>query len=243
MRCYLVDGSGIKSLAVTERAPPSVLTDHDVLVSVKACSLNYRDLLIAKGKYQYNAAPTPCIALSDMSGVVEAVGSAVTDFKIGDRVLNSPFRHWPAGKMRSSWARTFVGGMGVDGVLAEQIVYPVDSLVKVPDHLNFTEASTFTIAGLTAWAAIVTHGKTQPGEWVLLEGTGGVSIFAAQLAHAMGARTVMTTSSPEKAAFVKKHFGVTATVDYRDPDWYKQVKEITQGVDVVVDVVGCRGVS
>lgn len=240
MKCYLVNGTGIANLALTERASPSP-GDHDVLIEVKSCSLNYRDLMIARGEYQYPPGKQPpIIALSDMAGVVLEVGSKVTDFKPGDRVLNSPFRYWPAGTLRQSWASTFIGGAGVDGVLAEQVVYPADSLVKIPSFLNFQEGSTFTIAGLTAWAAIMTHGKTRPGEWVLLHGTGGVSIFAAQLAHSIGAKTLMTTSSKEKADFVKGKFGVHATVNYRDNDWAKQVKEVTQGsgIDVVVDVVG-----
>jgi NADPH:quinone reductase-like Zn-dependent oxidoreductase len=241
MKCYLVDGKGIESLTLTERASPKILDDHNVLVEVKACSLNYRDLMIAKGQYQYTTGDQPpFIPLSDMAGVVLEVGNKVTDFKPGDRVLNSPFKHWPAGTLRQSWASTFIGGGGVDGVLAERIVYPSDSLVEIPSYLNFQEASTFTIAGLTAWAAIVTHGKTRPGEWVLLHGTGGVSVFAAQLAHAIGARTIMTTSSKEKADFVKANFGVHATVNYHDRDWPKQIKELTQnsGIDVAVDVVG-----
>lgn len=239
MKYYLVDGKGIDSLQLTEKATPTTLADNDVLIDAKAWSLNYRDLMVAKGKYGSQPLP-PFIPISDMAGVVQAVGKHVTEFKKGDRVLNAPFRNYPAGKMRSSWARTFIGGMGVDGVLAEQVVYPADSLVKIPSYLDFTEAATFTIAGLTAWAAIVTHGKTQPGEWVLLQGTGGVSIFAAQLAKAMGARTILATSSSEKAEFVKKHFGVSATVNYRDTNWTTQVKELTEGagVDVVVDVAG-----
>ncbi len=241
MKCYIVDGNGIDALKIVDRPEPKSLQDCEVKVAVKACSLNYRDLMVAKGLYQAKGAEfPPFIPLSDMAGVVLEVGSQVADFKPGDRVLNSPFRHWPAGSLKSSWARTFIGAMGVEGVLAQQIVYPAESLVKLPDHLDFAEGSTFTIAGLTAWAAIVTHGKTRPGEWVLLQGSGGVSIFAAQLAQLMGARTIMTTSSDEKAAYVKKNFGVTATVNHRDADWAKQVKEITQGngVDVVVDVVG-----
>ncbi len=241
MKCYLIKGQGIDQITLTERPVPEITHDCDVLVDVKACSLNYRDLMVAKGLYQSpGSQPPPFIALSDMAGVVRAVGDKVTDFKPGDRVLNSPLRHWPAGTLRSAWIRTFVGAMGVDGVLAEQIVYPADALVKVPDHLSFTEASTFTVAGLTAWAAVVTHGKAKPGEWVLLHGTGGVSIFAAQIAHAMGARTLMTTSSDDKAAVVKERYGVTATVNYRDSEWPQKVKEITNGagVDVIVDVVG-----
>lgn len=240
MKCYLVDGNGLTSIKLTERASPS-LSDQDVLIEVKACSLNYRDLMIAKGEYQYAPGNHPAIIpLSDMAGVVLAVGSKVTDFKPGDRVLNSPFKRWPAGTLRQSWAKTFAGGSGVDGVLAEQIVYPADALVAIPSYLNFQEAATFPIAGLTAWAATITHGKTRPGEWVLLHGTGGVSIFAAQLARSIGAKTIMTTSSKEKAAFVKAKFGVYATVNYQDSDWAEQVKELTQGagIDVVVDVVG-----
>lgn len=246
MKCYLVNGQGIDHVTEGERPAPAIAHDHDVLVDVKACSLNYRDLMVAKGLYGGKGGEyPPFIALSDMAGIVRAVGSKVSDFQPGDTVLNAPFRHWPAGTLRASWARTFVGGNGVDGVLAEQIVYPVDALVKVPAHLTVAEASTFTVAGLTAWAAVVTHGRVRPGEWVLLQGTGGVSIFAAQIAHAMGARTVMTTSSDEKAALVKRDYGVTATVNYRDKEWTKKVKEITggAGVDVVVDVVGGETLS
>lgn len=241
MKHYLVDGKGIDSIKLSEKTSPTILGDFDVLVDAKAWSLNYRDLMVAKGQYQYkNQELPPFIPLSDMAGIVKALGSKVTDLKPGDRVLNSPFRHYPAGKLRSSWARTFIGGMGVDGVLAEQVVYPAEALVKIPEHLDYKEASTFPIAGLTAWSALVTHGKVQPGEWVLLQGTGGVSIFALQLAKAMGARTILTTSSKEKGDFVKKTFGATATVNYRDANWADQVKEITGGigVDVAVDVAG-----
>lgn len=241
MKHYLVDGNGIDGIHLSEKPLSVNLNDYDVLVDAQAWSLNYRDLMVAKGQYQYKGQNNaPFIPVSDMAGIVRGVGKNVTELKPGDRVLNAPFRHYPAGKLQSSWIRTFVGGMGVDGVLAEQVIYPADSLVKIPEHLDFKEAATFTIAGLTAWSAIVTHGKTLPGEWVLLQGTGGVSIFAAQLAKSIGARTIMTTSSKEKADFVKKKFGVTATVNYNEPNWTDQVKEITQGagVDVIVDVAG-----
>ena len=241
MKHYLVNGKGIDAIQLSEKPSPTNLNDYDVLVDAKAWSLNYRDLMIAKGQYPYkNQDITPFIPISDMAGIVKDVGKSVIELKPGDRVLNSPFRHYPAGNLRLSWARTFIGGNGVDGVLAEQVIYPADSLVKIPEHLDFMQASTFTIAGLTAWAAVVTHGKTLPGEWVLLQGTGGVSIFAAQLAKAIGARIIIATSSKEKADFVKKMFGVTATVNYRDANWTDQVKDITEGtgVDVIVDVAG-----
>lgn len=240
MKHYLVDGSGIDKIQLSEKPSPANLNDYEVLVDAQAWSLNFRDLMVAKGQYHNIQNTAPFIPVSDMAGIVRVVDKNVIDLKPGDRVLNAPFRYYPAGNLRSSWIRTFIGGMGVDGVLAEQVIYPADSLVKIPEHLDFKEAATFTIAGLTAWSAIVTHGKTLAGEWVLLQGTGGVSIFAAQLAKAIGARTVMTTSSKEKAEFVKKKFGVTATVNYNDTNWAEQVKEITQGtgVDVIVDVAG-----
>ncbi len=241
MKHYLVNGQGIDAIELVERPSLNSPKDDEVLVAPQAWSLNYRDLMVAKGEYQYkNTQQVPFIPLSDMAGVVKATGKNVTELKAGDRVLNAPFKHYPAGRLCASWAKTFVGGGGVDGVLAEEIIYSAAALVKVPEHLNFQEASTFTIAGLTAWAAVVTHGKTRPGEWVLLLGTGGVSIFAAQLARSLGARTILMTSSQEKATFVKKTFGVTATVNYKDNNWIDQIKDLTagKGVDVVVDVVG-----
>lgn len=239
MKCYQIKSPGIENIKFTEQANPEIINCTDVAIDVKACALNYRDLMVAKGQYSAGSFE-PFIPLSDMAGVVRAVGSSVSEFKPGDRVINAPFRHWPAGRLRDSWAQTFVGGKGIDGVLTEKLIYPSDALVKIPPHLNDCEAATFTIAGLTAWASVVTHGKVKPGEWVLLHGTGGVSVFAAQLCHAMGARVIMTTSSPEKADLVKKNYGVFATVNYRDKDWSAQVKEVTGGigVDVVVDVVG-----
>jgi NADPH:quinone reductase-like Zn-dependent oxidoreductase len=238
MKCYLVQGVGIENLVQGER-PALALKEGEVLVDVKACSLNFRDLLVIRG--QYGSGPfDPFIPLSDMAGVVKAVGSEVKEWKGGDRVINSFFRTWPGGRLRSSWARTAVGAAGVDGVLSEQIVYPAESLVKVPDHMTWEEAAALPVAGLTAWSALIVHGKLRPGQWVLLHGTGGVSIFAAQVAHAIGAKTILTTSSPEKAKLVKEKFGVAETVNYRDVEWPNRVKEITQGsgVDVVVDVAG-----
>ena len=243
MKCYTVDGSSLDNLVSCERPTPT-LGPTDVLIAVHAVSLNYRDLLVVDGRYGGPQDP-PIIAASDMAGEVLSVGSDVTAFAPGDRVFNAPFRRWPAGTLRRDWSQTFVGGQGVDGVLSEEVAFPSDALVKVPEHLSFAEASTLTVAGLTAWSAVVTHGKTVAGDWVLLHGTGGVSIFAAQLAKQLGARTILSTSSPEKATLVREKFGVDHTIDYRDDDWPRQVQKLTggKGVNVVVEVAGGKSVQ
>lgn len=239
MKCYTVDGSGLDGLKFDERPAPGKPGRGDVLVEVHAVSLNYRDLMVAKGQYGGDSGEA-IIACSDMAGIVREIGPGVTELAVGDRVVNAPFRFWPAGKMRSDWIRTFVGGAGVDGVLAEEIIYPAVSLVPVPEHMTLIEGSTLTIAGLTAWAAMVTFADTKPGEWVLLHGTGGVSIFGAQIAKLLGARTIMSTSNDAKGKYVKEQFQVDEVIDYRDAKWPDRVREITgnAGVDVVVEVAG-----
>ena len=239
MKCYTTNGVDLDGLIQVEKPESHSPCPGEVLVNVHSVSLNYRDILVAKGLYGGKQDP-PIIACSDMSGVVESVGEGVGSFKKGDRVLNAPFRFFPAGTLQSDWIRTFVGGAGVDGVLAEQIVYPAHSLVKLPNHFNFHEGSTLTIAGLTAWAAVISKGRAKAGDWILAHGTGGVSIFAAQIAKMIGARIVLTTSSEEKAHIVKDRFGVDATLNYKDENWLEQLSDITngEGVDVVVEVVG-----
>lgn len=238
MKCMKTDNKGIDGIKMTEIEEPGKPGAGEVVVGVKAVSLNFRDLLVAKGMYGGDTGE-PIIAGSDMAGEVVAVGEGVEEFKKGDRVLNAPFRFWPAGKLRKEWVKTFVGGAGVDGVLAERITYPASALVRLPDYLDYAGGSTFTIAGLTAWSGLVVHGEAKAGEWLLLHGTGGVSIFGAQIASLIGARAVMTTSSEQKGRYVKEHYGIVETVDYRDEDWPSQVKKITGGgVDVVLDVAG-----
>jgi NADPH:quinone reductase-like Zn-dependent oxidoreductase len=237
MKCYTTDCSTLEGLKLEERPNPKPCRG-EVLVDVHCVSLNYRDLLVSSGNYGY-ATEAPFIACSDMSGVVAAVGEGVGGFEPGQRVFNAPFMNWPAGELKAEWASTFVGGNGLDGVLTEQVVYPVESLIPLPDNLTMEEGATLTVAGLTAWAAIMTHGKTRPGEWVLLHGTGGVSVFAAQLASALGANVIMSTSSEEKAKIVREKFGVEHTFDYREANWSKDVKKWTGGgADVVVEVAG-----
>lgn len=239
MKAVVTHENGIDGLKIEERVEPKNICPHDVLVDVHSVSLNYRDLMVAKGLYG-NKFGSPFIAGSDFAGVVVKVGEEVQDFKLGDRVLNSPFRAWPAGRLDLSGSKTFIGANGVDGILAEKVIYPAAALVKVPDHLNFHEASTLTIAGLTAWSALVTHGKVLPGEWALLHGTGGVSIFAAQIAQRLSVNAIVTSSSEDKAHIMQERYGVKASVDYRQEDWPAQVRKIAEniGVHVVIEVAG-----
>ncbi|MEK6249924.1 MAG: NAD(P)-dependent alcohol dehydrogenase, partial [Planctomycetales bacterium] len=225
-------------LTLAERPDPAP-GENEVLIDVHAVSLNYRDLLVASGQYGGVQDP-PIIATSDMAGVVSEIGSGVKHLQPGDRVFNAPLRNWPAGQLCRDWSNTFGGGQGLDGVLAEQVVYPAASLVPIPEHLSFSQAATLTVAGLTAWAAIVTHGRTRPGEWVLIHGTGGVAIFAAQIAKLLGGRVIQTTSSATKADRLKQELGVDETLDYRDKQWPDRVRKITggAGVDVIVELAG-----
>lgn len=237
-QCYVVDGHGLDTLHLEERDRIQEPKHNEVLVDVRAVSLNYRDLLVATGKYG-KPTPNPFIACSDMAGEVAKVGSSVSEFQEGDRVINSFCRFWPAGMIRPQWVRAIGGGTGVDGVLTKQVCYPEESLVSLPSHMSFQEGSTLPVAGLTAWACIVTHGKTRPGEWVLAHGTGGVSIFAVQIAKMLGARVAVSTSSEEKASFIKEKLSVDFTFDYRDEHWPKKLREVTGGgADIIVEVAG-----
>jgi len=236
MRAFLVGQDGLYESDLPLPGDPD---PSDVLIQTKAISLNYRDLLVAAGNYG-RVMCNPFIAGSDMAGTVIKVGDQVTGFKEGDSVLNAPFRNWPAGKINADWMGTLIGGAGIDGVLADQVCYPAGALVHMPAQYSFQEAATLPIAGLTAWAGVMTHGRVKPGEWVLLHGTGGVSIFAAQIARIAGARVILSTSSIEKARLVKDRFGVMETIDYKENNWPKKVRNITggRGVDLVVDVAG-----
>lgn len=234
MKAWITNGSGIENLSIETRPKPDKIGQDSVLIKVDAVALNYRDIMVAEGTY--GGDKTPIIAASDMAGTVAEVGSNVSDFKPGDKVINAPFRHWLRGKLTPKAMKTFVGGNGVDGVLSEYIVYPAKALAIMPPHLSMEEGSTFTIAGLTAWAALVTHGKLGRNEWVLVHGTGGVSLFAVQLAQIIGAKTIVSTSNPEKARLLRDQFGVDATIDYTHSNWVKDVREITGGKGVYLAV-------
>lgn len=236
MRAYVIDDNLLRPADLPEPDEPG---PGEALVRVRSVSLNYRDLLVARGRYGKPFEGT-FVAGSDMAGEVLKTGSDVKDLRPGDRVVNAPFLRWPAGRLTPDRMKTLVGAGGVDGVLCEEVLYPADALVPMPSHFSYHEGATLPIAGLTAWASVVSQGHLRAGEWVLLHGTGGVSVFAAQLAQIMGARALLTTSSEEKAGRMKEEFGVLETFDYRDEGWPEQVRSFTggAGVDLVVDVAG-----
>jgi NADPH:quinone reductase-like Zn-dependent oxidoreductase len=204
-----------------------------VLVHVRASSLNFRDKIILDGWYP---APVPLgrVPLSDAAGDVVAVGAGVTRFKTGDRVINSFFPNWFGGSF-NVMPEAYV--VDQDGWLTEYKVVSVEALISMPRHLTFEEAATLPCAAVTAWSAL---SGVKAGEAVLTQGTGGVSIFAVQLARAFGAHVIATTSSPEKVRRLRE-LGVQEVINYSDsPNWTDQVRALTggRGVDRVVEVGG-----
>lgn len=238
---WKVEGkTGFDALKLDESAPIPQIGDTDVLVKINGASLNYRDLIIPKGKYPFPA-KDGVIPGSDGAGTVEAVGGRVTRFKPGDRVVTLFNSGHIAGSLDATSLLTGLGG-AIDGTLREYGVFSEQGLVAAPANLNDLEASTLSCAGLTAWNALygLESRAVKPGHWVLTQGTGGVSIFALQFAKAAGARVIATTSSASKAETLKK-LGADAVINYKEtPNWGEKAKEITGGVGVqhVVEVGG-----
>jgi NADPH:quinone reductase-like Zn-dependent oxidoreductase len=238
MKTYLIEtDGGIDAIEMTDVAEPE--PNHgEVKIRMAAASLNYRDLSIASGGYIRNDT-RPVVPLSDGAGEVVQLGDGVNRWKVGDRVSPIFVRDWLEGEPTDRTLRTSLGG-GVDGVLREYITCPESSLVAIPDSMSFADAATVPCAAVTAWHALFESGNLQPGQTVLLLGTGGVSMFALQLAHAAGAKVIMTSSSDQKLDVAKKH-GADDVINYaKHPEWHKEVKRLTagRGVDHVVEVGG-----
>lgn len=240
-RQWTVDGKdGFDSLKFHESAKIPEMGDHDVLVKIHAASLNYRDLIIPKGKYPFPE-KSGVIPGSDGAGTVEAVGSRVTRFKPGDKVITLFNQGHLAGSLDGASLGTGLGG-AIDGTLRDYAAFDEQGLVHVPKNLNFYEAATLTCAGLTAWNALygLESRALKPGDTVLTQGTGGVSIFALQFAKAAGATVIATTSSKEKAEILKKH-GADHVINYKEnPNWGEEAMKLTGGVGIthVVEVGG-----
>ena len=238
MKAYEINSAdGIDALHVAERATPAP-GPGQVLVRVRASSLNYRDLMTVKDP-EGRRLPYPRIPNSDGAGEVAAVGTGVTRFAVGDRVAGCFFQRWQAGEVSADGMASALGG-ALDGVLAEEVVLAEGGLVHTPEHLSFEEASTLPCAALTAWHALFPKGGLTAGETVLVLGTGGVSIFALQFAVMAGARAIVTSQSDEKLARARS-LGASETINYAEtPDWDQAVLDLTQGrgVDHVVEVGG-----
>lgn len=208
-----------------------------VLVRVRATSLNYRDLMVADGRY--GKVTLPLIPLSDGAGEIAAVGKDVTRWKTGDRVAGTFFQGWTGGPFHRGVAATALGG-ALNGMLAEYVVLSEAGVVAVPPHLSFEEAATLPCAALTAWHALAVNGQIAADQTVLCLGTGGVSLFALQFAKMRQARAIIISSSDDKLSCAKT-LGADATINYRSqPDWEKEVFRLTdgKGADHVVEVGG-----
>ncbi|MEH2184499.1 zinc-dependent alcohol dehydrogenase family protein [Nostoc sp.] len=238
MKAYEIQSNaGIDSLALVDRPEPKPAPGQ-VLIQVKATSLNYRDLLVIEGAYGAGQ-KYPLIPMSDGAGEVVALGEGVTRVKIGDRVAGIFFQDWIYASLTKEKMKSDLGG-GIDGMLAEYVVLHQDGLVILPDNLSYIEGATLPCAAVTAWHGLVTKGNIGAGDSVLLLGTGGVSIFALQFAKIHGARAIITSSSDEKLVRAKQ-LGADETINYKiTPDWEKQVYQLTNrtGVDHVVEVGG-----
>jgi NADPH:quinone reductase-like Zn-dependent oxidoreductase len=237
MKAYQIqtpDGTeGLKLVDLPEPKPGV----GQILIRVRATSLNYRDTAVVSGIYPGQRLPV--IPLSDGAGDVVATGEGVIRVKVGDRVAGIFFQDWIAGRLTRAKIKSALGG-AIDGMLAEYVILNQEGVVHLPDHLSYEEGATLPCAAVTAWQALVTRGQLAAGETVLLLGTGGVSIFALQFAKILGARIIITSSSDEKLERAKG-MGAHATINYKTyPDWQEQVWQLTdqEGVDQVIEVGG-----
>lgn len=236
MKLVRMESPGLDNLKVVEAADPGQPGAGEIRVRLHASSLNYHDYLVVTGQFP---AENGRIPMSDGAGVVEAVGAGVTDFAVGDHVVSCFFPDWQDGPATvSDFAR--VPGDGIDGYAREAVVKPATWFTKAPKGYSHAEAATLTTAGLTAWRALVVNGQMKAGDTVVVMGTGGVSIFALQLAKAMGATVIATSSSDEKLERVRA-LGADHTLNYKTtPEWGQAVLELTggRGADHVVEVGG-----
>jgi NADPH:quinone reductase-like Zn-dependent oxidoreductase len=240
MRVVELSGAfGLEHLTLTERPDPQP-GPGEIVLRMRAVSLNFRDLLMVRGLYNPKQ-PLPLVVASDGVGEVIEVGKGVTRVAVGDRVSPNFVQGWFSGEPSREKLRTSLGGP-LDGTLTEKMLLSADSVVHVPEHLSNQQAATLPCAAVTAWNALVTEGRLMAGQTVLCQGTGGVSIFALQIAKMFGAKAIVTSSSDDKLSRAKE-LGADQVINYRTtPDWGKAAKELTggRGVDQVIEVGGAQ---
>jgi NADPH:quinone reductase-like Zn-dependent oxidoreductase len=237
-RWQVEPGKGLEQIEVDRPEPGP----GRVRVRVRAASLNYRDHLQLSGQYA-GGDTAPIVPLSDGAGEVSALGPGVGRVRVGDRVTAATIGSWVDGAYDPLPGDSI--GFSRDGWLQEEIVLPETSLAKLPDSISFEAAATFPCAGVTAWNAVIETGRAGPGDSVLVLGTGGVSMFAVQLARMAGARAIITSSSDAKLERARK-LGADEGINYvTTPDWHERARELTagRGVDVVVENAGLLGQS
>ncbi len=239
MRAWrLENGFGFDSLKSVQLGVPEV-SHGQVLVKIHAASLNYRDLLVLKGSY-FPKLSFPHIPLSDASGEVVALGTGVTQWQIGDRVAANFMQQWRQGDFSEPYSRSALGAEN-QGILAEYVLFDQDGLVAIPPHLSYEQMATLPCAAVTAWNALVGgQNPVKSGDRVLLQGTGGVALFALQFAKTLGAETFLISSSNDKLNKAKS-LGADHLLNYREvPDWEKWCRKVTNGlgVDHVIEVGG-----
>ncbi|MGB2178635.1 MAG: zinc-dependent alcohol dehydrogenase family protein [Hyphomonas sp.] len=236
MKVAAVKKPGGPGNLVIEERPDPVAGPGEVLVRVRASSLNYHDFVVVMG-----GIPTPDgrIPMSDGACEVVAVGDGVTKWKVGDKVLSLFFPGWQSGQIEAAGFQS-VPGDGADGFGAELVAAPETAFTRMPEGWTFEEAATLPCAALTAWRGMFAEGGLKAGDWVLTQGTGGVSIFALQLAKAAGCRVISTSSSPEKLEKLKA-LGADHVINYKEnPEWGAEAFKLAggRGVDEVVEIGG-----
>jgi NADPH:quinone reductase-like Zn-dependent oxidoreductase len=239
MKVFQLEGGwSVDHLTIAERPTPAP-GPGQALLRMRAASLNYRDMVVIQRGYGAQTGQLPLIPISDGVGEVVAVGPGVTRVKLGDRACPMFCPRWPGGPPSAARLGASLGGP-LDGVMAEYMLIDAEGLALAPDHLSDVEAATLPCAALTAWSALVTEGRVQPGDRVLIQGTGGVSLFALQFAKLLGAFAIVTSSSAQKLERART-LGADATISYREtPEWGRSVREIAggDGVDHIVEVGG-----
>ncbi|OGE46901.1 hypothetical protein PENARI_c092G10948 [Penicillium arizonense] len=238
MKAVRIVNTGDKVTAELRDEPLPSPGPRDVLIKVYATSLNYRDTALLRGEYRATTKENG-IPVSDGAGEVIAVGKDVARITKGDRVAVGCTTNWIAGPYTPEYRSSSVG-FTVDGLLAECVIFNEDALVRIPDYMSYVEAASLPCAAVTAWTALNKVEPLQPGHTVLIQGTGGVSLFALQFAKIFGARVLAITSSDEKVVKLKE-LGADAVVNYSTtPDWDREILALTggKGVDKVLDIAG-----
>ena len=240
MKIWEVKNLGLDNLSLsTKDIMP--MADNEVLVNMKAATLNFRDLIMIDGGYGATGGKPPFIPISDGAGLVKNVGKNVKNFKVGDIVIPPFFKGWDSGDIKENTIFSSLGGKE-EGVMQEYMIFKENNIVHAPNQWSCLEAATLPCAALTAWRTIVTEGKVNKDSIVLVQGLGGVSIFAIQIAKMFNAQVVATTSSEDRMK-IAKNIGADFVINYKkDNNWWKKVLEVTdnKGADIIVEVGGSK---